>query len=44
MSFFFLLFLFLFSLWSGIGVEVDVDRIGILPAPPFFFPYQQIFV
>ena len=48
MSFFFLL-----VLWLGICVEVDVDRITILPSPPrpslppyiyiyfFFRPYPQ---
>ena len=32
-------------LWLGICVEVDVDRITILPRPPSsdFFPYPQFF-
>ena len=33
---------FLLVLWLGIGVEVDVERITILPPPPpCFFPYPQ---
>ena len=40
MSFFFLL-----VLWLGICVEVDVDRITILPPPPslFFPPHNSLF-
>ena len=37
-------FVFLLVLWLGICVEVDVDRITILPPLPFFFPYPQFFV
>ena len=36
---------FLLVLWLGICVEVDVDRITILPSPTsLFFPYPQFFV
>ena len=29
-------------LWLGISVEVDVDRITILPPPPRIFPLPTI--
>ena len=35
---------FLLVLWFGICVEVDADRITILPPPPLSFPYPQFFV
>ena len=42
--FFFCFFFCLFVLWLGIGVEVDVDRITILPPLPILFPYPQFFL
>ena len=35
---------FLLVLWLGICVEVDVDRITILPPLPIFFPTHNFFV
>ena len=37
-------FLFLLVLWLGVCIEVDVDRITILPPLPIFFPYPQFFL
>ena len=40
----YVVFISLLVLWLGICVEVDVDRITILPPPPIFFPYPQFFL
>ena len=37
MLFAYVVFFLLLVLWLGICVEVDVDRINILPSPPPYF-------